>query len=226
MSKNYAFKAEKRDGAGKGIARALRRDGRIPAVIYGDHKDPLNISLDSNDINVEYLKGHMFTNLCDLEVEGEKHLVLARDIQLHPVSDVVVHADFLRVNKKTMIAVQVPVHFINEETSPGLKAGGILSVVRHEIELMCSAMEIPESIEVDLGEIEIGDTAKLSHAKLPPGVKPIIDDRDFAIANISAPKVAVEEDEETAEAAEGDAAEGDAEAAEGEEGDAAEGDAE
>lgn len=223
MSKNYAFKAAKRDRAGKGAARALRREGLVPAVIYGDKKEPLNISIPANDINVEYNKGHMFTTICDLEVDGTKHMVLARDVQLHPVKDTVVHADFLRVTEKTKIAVNVPVKLINEDKSPGLREGGVLSVVRYEIELVCSAMDIPEEIEVNLEGKEMGDTAKISDATLPEGVQPVIQDRDFSIANISAPKVieeveeTPEEGEEGAEGVEGEAAEG-GEAKEGAEG--------
>lgn len=215
MSNTYAFKAEGRDGTGKGIARALRREGKTPAVIYGDNKEPVTIAIPSNDINVEYRRGHMFTTLCNLDVEGTTHLVLARDIQLHPVTDIVIHADFLRVNKKTQIAVFVPVHFINEETCPGLRAGGVLEVTRHEVEVVCSAMEIPESLEVDLATIDVGHPVKASNAKFPAGVKPVISDRDFTIGAIAAPKVAVD-DEETAEVAEGE---------EGAEGEAAEGEA-
>lgn len=219
MSGNYAFKAEKRDGAGKGIARALRRDGKVPAVIYGDKKEPITIAIPSNDINVQYNKGHMFTTLCDMDVNGEKHVVLARDVQLHPVSDLVVHADFLRVTAKTKIAVNVPVHLINEEKCPGIRAGGVLSIVRFEVELYCSAMDIPDAIEVNLEGKDIGDSIKISDATLPAGVKPVISDRDFTIANISAPKTAAQEEAE-AEAADAEIAEseaGDDEAAEGDE---------
>jgi len=224
MSKNYAFKAESRDGTGKGSARALRRDGLTPAVIYGDNKEPVTISIPSNDINVEYNKGHMFTTLCDLDVDGDKHLVLARDVQVHPVTDVVVHADFLRVNKKTKIAVAVPVELINEDKSSGMRDGGVLSVVRFEVELVCSAMEIPEVIKVDMDGKEIGDTIKISDAQLPEGVKPVIDDRDFAIANISAPKTMEDlEAEEAAADAEIEASEADDEAEGAAEGEAAEG---
>ncbi len=221
MSKNYALEAETRDRAGKGVARALRREDKTPAVIYGDKKEPINIALPANDLNVEYNKGHMFTMLCEMMIEGEKHVVLARDIQLHPVTDVVIHADFLRVTKKTQIAVEVPVNFINEDKSPGLKDGGVLNVVRYEIELYCSAMEIPESVEVDLAGAETGDTIKLSNITLPDGTKPVIDDRDFSIATIAAPKRIEEDDvpegEEGAE--EGEFAEG----AEGESADDAKG---
>lgn len=223
MSKNYALKGEKRDRAGKGIARALRREGKIPAVIYGDNKAPVTIALDGNAINVEYNRGHMHTTLCDMDVEGEKHLVLARDVQLHPVTDVVIHADFLRVTSKTRIAVNVPVNFINEEGSPGLRGGGVLSVVRYDIELVCSATAIPDAIDVDLDGVDVGDTVKISDVKLPEGVTPAIDDRDFSIASVVAPRKAAEPTESESE----DGAEdGEGSAEEGAEGDAAEGGAE
>lgn len=193
--KNYAMTAAKREAVGKGIARSLRREGRIPAVIYGDKKEPVTISLDSNDANVTYNKGHMLASLCDLEVDGEKHLVLARDVQLHPVTDVVEHVDFLRVTKKTKIAVEVPVQFVNEETAKGLKAGGILNVVRYAVELRCSATEIPANIEIDIADKDIGDTIKISDAALPEGTSPVIDDRDFMIASIDAPRTVAQEEE-------------------------------
>ena len=220
MSKNYAMTAAARDRAGKGVARALRREGRIPAVIYGDNKEPLTISLVANDANVEYNRGQMYTKLCDLEVDGDKHLVLARDVQLHPVTDNVLHIDFLRVNKKTKIVVDVPVQFINEDKSPGLDEKGILNVVRYTVELRCSAIAIPDVIEVNLEGKEQGDSVNISDATLPDGVKPVIDDRDFTIATIMAPRKMEEpEPVEGEEGAEGEAAEG----AEGAEGEAAEG---
>lgn len=213
MSKNYAIKAKKRDRAGKGVARALRREGYVPAVIYGDKKEPITISVPANDINVEYNKGLMFISLCDMDIDGQKHLVLARDVQLHPVTDQVLHADFLRVTNKTTIAVSVPVHFINEDKSPSLNAGGILNIVRYNVELMCSATHIPDAINVDLTGTEHGDTVKISNATLPEGTTPVINDRDFAIATLLAPKKLLTPEEEAAEAAEGE--EASAEAAEG-----------
>lgn len=188
MSKNYAIEAEQREQAGKGAARSLRREGKIPAVIYGDKKDPVKVTLDSNRINVEYYKGHMFTTLCDLSVGKDKHLVLARDVQLHPVTDVVEHVDFLRVTGKTKIAVNVPVKFINEDKSPGLEDKGILNVTRYDVEVVCLATNIPDEIEVNLEGKEQGDAVKSSDATLPEGSKYVIDDRDFTIATIVAPK--------------------------------------
>lgn len=213
MSKNYGFKAVKRENSGTGDARALRRAGQVPAVVYGDNKEPLRIAIPANDLNVEYNKGHMFTSLCDLEIDGKKHMVLARDIQVHPVTDVVIHADFLYVTPKTKIAVSVPVHFINEDKSPGLRASGILNVVRYEVELICTAMAIPEFIEVDLTDKEQGESINISDATLPEGVKPVIDNRDFTLATLLAPKkLEVVEDEEGEASEEG----GEAESGEGE----------
>ncbi len=221
MSKNYAFEAEKRDRAGKGVARSLRRAGRSPAVIYGDNKEPVKISLSENQINVEYNKGHMFTTLCDLTVGKDKHLVLARDIQLHPVTDIVEHIDFLRVTKKTKIAVDIPVKFINEDKSPSIEGKGTLNVTRYTVELLCSATNIPEYLEVDIEGKEHGDSVKLSDAALPEGSTPVITDRDFTIATLIAPKTAEQEEAENADAEEaGDGIVSDEDAA------AAEGDAE
>ncbi len=205
MSKKYALKAANRERAGKGVARSLRREGRVPAVVYGDGKEPVKISLPLNESTMEYRRGHMFTTLCDLDLEGKTHVVLARDVQLHPVTDFIEHIDFLRVTPKTKIPVWVPVHFINHEDSPGIFQKGVLNVVRHEVELMCSAMDIPESIDVNLAGKDLGDAVKISDAKLPEGVKPVISNRDFTIATIVAPKVGPDEDE-TAKAAEDAAA--------------------
>lgn len=224
MTKHYALSAAKREGTGKGIARALRRENKIPAVIYGDKKEPVTISLPAKESNLEYNKGHMFTTLCELDVEGEKNLVLARDVQVHPVTDQVLHADFLRVTPKTKITVAVPVSFINQEECPGMKEKGILNVVRHTVDLDCLATAIASEIEVDMTPFNIGDSINISHAKMPEGSKPFIQDRDFTLATIAAPRLLIEE-EPTEEVAEGEGAEGaeGEEAAEGEEGAKAEG---
>lgn len=202
MSNNYAMKAEKRDRAGKGIARSLRRAGRSPAVIYGDNKEPVNISISENEVNVEYNKGQMFTTLCDLNVDGEKNLVLARDIQLHPVTDVVEHVDFLRVTKKTKIAVNVPVKFTNEDKCPSIEGKGTLNVTRYTVELLCGATSIPDAIEVSVEGKEHGDAVKLSDATMPEGASAVITDRDFTIATLIAPKTAEQEEAENAAAVE------------------------
>jgi len=188
--------AEARDVAGKGAARALRRENRVPGVIYGDNKEPIKISLPAKETNLEYRKGHMYTTLCDLDIAGKKHLVLARDVQIHVVKDTVEHVDFLRVTPKAKIAIQIPVHFINEEDSVGMSRKGILNIARHDIEMICSATNIPEAIEVDLTPFDIGDVIKISDVKLPEGAKPVID-RDFTIATINEPRVAEIEDDTT-----------------------------
>lgn len=187
MSKNYAIKAEKREQAGKGVARSLRRENKTPAVIYGDKKEPIKIALPANDINVEYNRGHMFTTICELDVAGETHKVLARDVQLHPVTDLVLHVDFLRVTAKTMIQVAVPVNVINEEQSPGLKDNGVLNMVRFDLELLCSAMNIPDAIDVDLTGVEQGQSVHIEDVKLPEGVKSALD-WNFTILNVAEPR--------------------------------------
>lgn len=207
MSKHYALSAEKRERAGKGVARELRREKKIPAVIYGDAKEPETIQMTVKEVTMEYNKGHMYTNLCDLTVDGKKQLVLVRDVQLHPVTDNVLHVDFIRVTPKTTITVNVPVHFSNEETCKGIKRGGSLTIVRHALELICKATDIPEQIEIDLSGYEIGDAIKISNVKLPSGVKSAIQGRDYTIATIAAPrKLLEEEDAENAVKAEAEAA--------------------
>jgi large subunit ribosomal protein L25 len=187
-AKHIAMTAEVREGTGKGTARALRREKKIPAVIYGNNQSPVSIVLDEKNITLEYHKGHLFTTLVDINVNGKKELVLARDIQTHVVTDAVIHADFLRVSEKTKIAVRVPVHFEGHEKSPALKAKAILNVVRHEVELMCMATDIPETLTVNLAGKDFGDSVRISDAVMPQGVTPVITDRDFTIATIVEPK--------------------------------------
>ncbi len=199
MSKQYAVTAEKRERAGKGIARTLRREGKLPGVIYGDSKTPVLVSFSANDIQKEWVKGRMFTSLCELNVAGEKNLVLARDVQLHPVTDLVEHVDFLRVTPKTELHVSVPVHFSNHELSPGLKEKGILTIAHHNIDMVCRATEIPEAIEVDLAPFKMNDTITLADIKLPSGAK--VSDAKLAIASITPPKGAAAEEAAPAAAA-------------------------
>lgn len=220
MSRQFKMTATKREGAGKGAARAIRRDNQTPAVIYGDKKEPVTISLPTKETNLEYNKGHMFTMICELDVDGEKHTVLARDAQLHPVTDNVMHVDFLRVTDKTSITVSVPVNYIGFEESPAAHAKGILNVVRFEVDINCKAKNIPEAIDVDLSKAEIGDAFKISNAAMPEGAKPAITDRDFALAAIAAPRIILDDEPEEGaegETAQGDAAEGDAPAEENKE---------
>lgn len=183
----YELKAEARAQVGKGSARELRRNGLIPAVIYGDKQDPVSIALSRKDVTKKIHDGGFLTTLVTIEVDGKKYNVLPKDYQLDPVRDFLMHVDFLRVSKNTQVTVEVPVHFENEEKSPGLKRGGVLNVVRHAVECHCPANAIPEALVVDLTGLEIGDGIHISHVTLPDGVHPTITDRDFTIATVAAP---------------------------------------
>ncbi|PTW53188.1 LSU ribosomal protein L25P [Breoghania corrubedonensis] len=187
MAQTYELQATLRERVGKGSARALRRDGKIPAVIYGGNKDPLPIAIDSKETTLKLHSGGFMTQVATIDVDGKKERVLARDYQLDPVRDFLVHVDFLRISASTRLTVDVPVHFINEETSPGIKRGGVLNVVRHTVELECPASDIPEAITIDLAGLDINDSAHISSVDLPKNVTPAITDRDFTIATIAAP---------------------------------------
>jgi len=202
MADTVTFNAESRARVGKGAARAERRNGRVPAVIYGANKDPEAISIDPAQLRAARMQPGFFATLFEVEVEGNSQQVLCRDLQLHPVTDRPMHADFLRVTERTQINVEIPVSFENEEESPGLRHGGVLNVVRHVVEVICRAGSIPNEISIDLTGLEIGDSVHISSVSLPDGVKPTID-RDFTIATIAAPTVAPVEDEEGDEDAEG-----------------------
>ena len=208
-----------RERTGKGAARQARREGRVPGVVYGGDDEPLSIAVDRNVLERVLHQPGFFARLFELNVGSDKISVLARDIQLHPVNEVPLHVDFLRVAKDAKIEVEIPVHFLREEASPGLKRGGVLNIVRHEVELLCPANAIPEFLEVDLTGLEIGDSVHIPSIALPEGVTPTITDRDFTVATFAAPTVQTEgeEAEEAAEEAEvaggeeekGGAAEGD-----------------
>lgn len=219
MADTITFNAHSRTRVGKGASRAARREGRVPAVIYGANKDPLAITMDPRELTMQADSEGFFATLYEIDCDGQKERVLCRDLQRHPVKDTPVHADFLRVTEATRINVEIPVHFENEDECPGLRAGGVLNVVRHTVEVICRAGAIPESIIVDLSGHEIGDSIHISEVNLPSDVAPTITDRDFTIATIAAPTVVPAEDEEGAEGEEG----ADGEAAEGAAGEAAEG---
>lgn len=193
MSDIVELPAQSRERAGKGPARATRRAGKVPGVIYGAKKDPNLISVEERLLNKLLHQGGFFSTLFDVKVDGKAERVLARDVQFDPVSDKPVHIDFLRVSAATSVHVEVTVHFINEDKCPGIKEGGVLNVVRHEVELVCRADAIPQHIEVDLAGLEIGDGVHISMVKLPDGVHPAITDRDFTIATIAAPTVVRDE---------------------------------
>lgn len=220
MADFTAMSAELRERAGKGAARATRRAGRVPAVIYGNKQDPLMISLDPIEL-MKLLRGPgFFSHAFEISVAGgKKEKVLARDLQLDPVTDRPLHVDFMRFSASTRVNVEVVVHFQNEEQSPGLKVGGVLNVVRHAVELSCPADGIPESLTVDLTGLEMGDSVHISDITLPENVSPTITDRDFTIATIAAPTVVKDEAEEAAEAEAAEAAEAEEGAEEEEAGD-------
>ena len=182
-----------RDRAGKGPARAARRAGQVPGVIYGAQKDPSLISVEGRLLNKLLHQGGFYSTLFDVKVNGKAERALARDVQFDPVTDFPVHVDFLRVSAATSVHVEVPVHFVNEDNCPGIDQGGVLNVVRHEVELVCRADAIPAHIEVDLTGLEVGDGVHISMVKLPEGVHPAITDRDFTIATIAAPTVVRDE---------------------------------
>jgi large subunit ribosomal protein L25 len=200
MADIATISAELRDRAGKGAARATRRAGRIPGVIYGDQKDPVLVSLDPREFDKVLRRPGFFAKLLNVTVDGKTHRTLPRDVQLHPVNERALHVDFLRVGASTRITVAVPVHFINNDKAPGLKRGGILNVVRHEIELVCTADNIPDHITVDLDGVDIGESVHIKSVTLPEGTKPTIE-RDFTIASVAAPTVVREEQAAAAAAA-------------------------
>lgn len=217
MSNEPTIAAQPRERAGKGAARATRRAGLVPGVIYGDKKESVMISMDPRDLMKQARTIGFFSTVYQVEVGGDSHRVLARDLQLHPVSDQPMHVDFMRVTKGVKINVEVQVSFINEEESPGLKRGGVLNIVRHAVEVSCTPGIIPESFVIDLTGRDLGDSIHFSAIDMPEGVESTISDRDFTIATIAAPssvKSAASEEEEAEgeEGEEGAAEEGASEA--------------
>ena len=219
MSDQLTIAAEPRERAGKGASRALRREGRVPAVIYGDKKEAVAIHVEARALNKLLGTGHFMNSLVQVEVNGEKTRTLPKDVAFDPVTDRPLHVDFFRLAKGAKVQVNIPVVFINEEDSPGLKRGGVMNVVRHELDLMCDADHIPDQIEIDVTGLEIGDSIHISNITLPAGSESAITDRDFTIAGVTAPSALKSSDDEAEESeeAEGEEAEGE-EAAEGDEG--------
>ena len=201
MSDTLTLSAQLRDRAGKGASRALRREGRVPAVIYGDKKDPEAIHIEERALNKLLGTGHFMNSIVEVEIDGKTVVTLPKDVAFHPVSDRPLHVDFLRITKGATVEVAVPVVFTNEEASPGLKRGGVLNVVRHELELVCDATNIPDEIEIDVTGTEIGDSIHISAVKLPKGSSSAITDRDFTIATIVAPSALKTSDGEAADEA-------------------------
>jgi large subunit ribosomal protein L25 len=187
MSETLHLPAETRERAGKGASRALRREGRTPAVIYGGNQDPIAIHIEEKELRRQLGTGHFFNSIVELAVGGETVRTLPKDVAFHPVSERPLHADFLRVAANAKVEVMVPVIFVGEAKSPGLKKGGVLNIVRHELDLICDADKIPDDIAVDVSGADVGDSIHISSVTLPAGSVSAITDRDFTIATIVAP---------------------------------------
>lgn len=187
MSDQLTLSAETREGVGKGASRALRNSGRVPAVIYGNNQDPLAIHVEEKALVKALMSGHFFNATIEVVAGDTTTVTLAKDVAFHPVTDRPMHVDFFRIGKDSKVTVEVPVIFTNEDASPGLKKGGVLNIVRHEIELICDANNIPEEIEIDMTGYDVGDSIHISAVKLPSDVSVTITDRDFTIATVVAP---------------------------------------
>lgn len=204
MSEQLTLSAEARDRAGKGASRALRREGRVPAVIYGMNEEPTIVHVEEKALNKLLGTGHFMNSVVMVEVNGKAVRTLPKDVAFHPVTDRPLHADFLRVSEHATVHVNVPVRFDNEAASPGLKKGGVLNIVLHEVELIVDAAEIPDDVVVDLTGYEVGDSIHVAAVTLPKGAKWAHANTDFTFATIVAPSAL--------KSSEGDAAEGEAEA--------------
>ncbi|MDB5672275.1 MAG: ribosomal protein L25/ral stress protein Ctc [Alphaproteobacteria bacterium] len=201
MSEQLTLSAETRDRAGKGASRAIRREGRVPAVVYGNKEEPLAIHVEEKALIKALSSGHFMNSVVMIDHPGGQARTLPKDVQFHPVTDRPLHVDFLRISEHSEVHVSVPISFVGEDRSRGLKRGGVLNAVRHELELVCDAASIPDEIEIDLSGMDIGDSLHISQVKLPDGVQSAITDRDFTIATI-VPSSGMTLDTEDAAAAE------------------------
>ena len=199
MSALLVLEAASRPGTGKGAARRARRSDLVPGVVYGGGKDPVAINVRFNVLFKQLKAGKFLSRLINLRIDGEDNTVICRSVQRDIRRDLPMHVDFLRLSGRSRINLSIPVEFTNQEICPGIKKGGMLTVVRPEVELKVNANAIPDILEVDLSEAQIGDTIKISDIALPKGTRPMITDRDFMIANIAAPKgLSADDDEEAA----------------------------
>ena len=187
MGDNLSLSATLREGVGKGAARDARRNNLVPGIIYGGSEEPLSINVKFNELLKKLNAGRFMSTLINLTVEGKTIQVICRDIQKHIVKDLPTHLDFMRLSKTARIKLFIPVVFINQDICKGIKRGGVLTVVRPEVELLVNAMEIPSALEVDIKDFEVGDTITISNIDLPSGTETTIKGRDFVIANIQAP---------------------------------------
>ncbi len=192
MADTATITAELREASGTGAARAFRRSGKTPGIVYGSNVENLKISIDHDDLFREVHQQGFFSQLYTLKVGPRRMNVIARDLQVHPVTDAILHVDFLAVAADSTVAVNVPVVFVNEEDCTGLARGGVLNIVRHEVELNCPVNSIPASITIDLSGLDIGDSIHINSVSLPDDVVPVIDDRDFTIATIAPPTVSTD----------------------------------
>lgn len=205
MSDQLTLTAETRDRAGKGASRELRRNGRVPAVVYGGNEEPVMVHIEEKLLMKQLMTGHFFNSVVMIEVGGKAIRTLPKDVAFHPVKDRPIHADFLRISKNASVQVAVPVVFINEEASAGLKRGGVLNIVRHDLELIVDASNIPDEIAVDVSGFDIGDSIHISSVTLPKGAESAITDRDFTIATIVAPSALKSEEGDAAKESEEEA---------------------
>ena len=213
MSDQLVLTAETRERGGKGASRELRRNGRVPAVVYGGKEEPLMIHVEEKLLMKQLMSGHFMNSIVMVEVDGKQVRTLPKDVAFHPVKDRPIHADFLRISKDAKVTVAVPVVFINEEASPGLKRGGVLNIVRHELELICDSDKMPDDIQIDVTGYDVGDSIHISNVTLPKGSESAITDRDFTIATIVAPSaMKSSEGDTTVDSGEEAAAEGEEEA--------------
>jgi large subunit ribosomal protein L25 len=206
MSEALKLTAEARERAGKGASRAVRRTGRVPAVVYGNKQSPLNIHVEEKLLVKMLSTGHFMNTVVEIETGGKVERTLPRDVQFHPVTDRPIHVDFLRIAKDAKVTVEVPVRFLDEEKSPGIKKGGVLNIVRHEVEVVCPADAIPDDLTVSLAGLDVGASIHISAFNLGKDVVPTITDRDFTVATIVAPSALKSEEGDTsteAAAAEG-----------------------
>ena len=185
MSEANILKGEVRENTGKSFTKSVRKEGNIPCIIYGDKKDPIAVNINSVSALKLYNTGRMLTTLLDMELSnGDKMKVIPKDIQIDPVKDNIIHIDLLRLSEDSRVSVEIQVNFIGENDSPGIKTGGVLNVTRYNIELDCPALNIPEAIDVDISNLEMGESIKLSDVALPEDVNPIITDRDLSLIHI------------------------------------------
>jgi len=205
MSDALILPAEARERAGKGASRALRREGRIPAVIYGGKEEPTTIHVEEKELVRQLMLGHFMNSIVKIDLGGETIRTLPKDVALHPVTDRPTHVDFFRLARDAKIEVSIPVVFVGEEASPGLKKGGVLNVVRHEVDLICEADKIPGEIEISVEGKEVGDSIHISEVNLPEGSASAITDRDYTIATLVAPSALKKSEEEETEGEDVDA---------------------